>query len=494
MVEALEKNNHYNITNQSGADVPTREVKIQIVPKLIEVFESTSRFKGAYGGRGSGKTRSFATMCVRMAIELAFQHQLTGSILCAREYMNSLTNSSMSEIKSAINRLKLEKYFHIGEKFIRTSNNKIQFLFMGLRKNIESIKSQAPIYICWIDEAETISSDSWQKLIPTIREEGSQIWVTWNPEFEGSATDDLFRKRLDVYRDRISELEEELKNEDLDILEQDRLYMELNRNKSHLADFSIIKLNWSDNPWFPAELEKERKRDLERDPLLYRHIWEGDYITQSRSAYYAKDLMEARNSDRIGHIPIDRYYHIYAFWDLGGTGNKADATAIWIVQFVNHEIRFVDYYEVRGQPLTSHVSWLRNNGYENAHMVLPHDGRTNDRIYDMSFESELNRLGFRVTVIKNQGAGAAMQRISASRKNFPRMFFNEKKTRSGIKALEWYQENWDAVRNIGLGPKHDWSSHAADAFGMVSIYYKEPEFNKNKRPRTNYRELKWNAL
>ena len=162
--------------------------KIELPSKLIPVFSGKARYRGAYGGRGSGKTRSFALMAALKGYQLAMANR-TGVILCAREFMNSLSDSSMAEVKSAIVSVPwMADYYDIGSNYIRTKNRRIEFLFAGLRHNIDSIKSKAKIHLCWVDEAEPVSEIAWQKLIPTIREKDSEIWVTWNPERETSAT------------------------------------------------------------------------------------------------------------------------------------------------------------------------------------------------------------------------------------------------------------------------------------------------------------------
>ena len=117
-----------------------------------------------------------------------------GQILCAREHLNSLDESSMEEVKSAIRSVDcLNSYYEIGEKYIRSRDGRITYVFSGLRRNLDSIKSKARILLCWVDEAETVTETAWQKLIPTVREDDSEIWVTWNPESKQSATHNRFR-------------------------------------------------------------------------------------------------------------------------------------------------------------------------------------------------------------------------------------------------------------------------------------------------------------
>ncbi|MCS3504473.1 PBSX family phage terminase large subunit [Achromobacter sp. JUb104] len=119
----------------------------------------------------------------------------SGVILCGREFMNSLEDSSMEEVKQAIRSVPwLDAYFEIGEKYVRTKNRRVSYVFAGLRHNVDSIKSKARILIAWVDEAESVSKIAWQKLAPTVRESGSEIWITWNPEKDGSPTDERFRK------------------------------------------------------------------------------------------------------------------------------------------------------------------------------------------------------------------------------------------------------------------------------------------------------------
>jgi phage terminase large subunit len=172
---------------------------------------------------------------------------------------------------------------------------------------------------------------------------------------------------------------------------------------------------------------------------------------------------------------------IRLFADIGGTGARADAFTLWVAQFIGKEIRVLDYYEVVGQPLASHLNWMRGKGYtpDRVQIWLPHDGSTQDKVYDVSYESALKAAGYKVTVVPNQGKGAAKARIEAARRLFPAMWFNEATTEPGRDALGWYHEKKDEARNIGLGPEHDWASHGADSFGLMAVVYEEP---KTKKP------------
>lgn len=227
------------------------KARIELPPKLVPVFSGQARYRGAYGGRGSAKTRSFALMTAVRAYMFAEAGQ-AGVILCGREFMNSLEDSSMEEVKQAIRSVPwLDAYFDIGEKYIRTRNKRVSYVFAGLRHNVDSIKSKARVLIAWVDEAENVSEIAWQKLAPTVREAGSEIWITWNPEKDGSPTDKRYRK-------------------------------------TPPTGAKIVELNYTDNPWFPAELEQERLDDRERlDDQTYAWIWDGAYRENSEAQILA---------------------------------------------------------------------------------------------------------------------------------------------------------------------------------------------------------------
>ncbi|WP_260282369.1 PBSX family phage terminase large subunit [Proteus terrae] len=235
--------------------------RIEIPPKLIPAFEGNYRYRCSHGGRGSAKTRTFALMTAIRGYMAAMNGQ-SGVILCAREYMNSLEESSMEEVKQAIRSVPwLNDFYELGEKYIRTKCRSVNYVFAGLRHNLDSIKSKARILIAWVDEAESVSEIAWTKLTPTVREAGSEIWVTWNPERDGSATDKRFRK-----------------------------------NPPDNA--IVVEMNYGDNPWFPSVLEEERLSDQERlDSATYAWIWEGAYLENSDKQVLANKYVVKSFSD-----------------------------------------------------------------------------------------------------------------------------------------------------------------------------------------------------
>lgn len=411
--------------------------RIELPPKLIPVFTGKARYRGAYGGRGSAKTRSFAKMAAVHAFRCAQAGQ-EGIILCGREFMNSLDESSMAEVKAAIaSEPWLAAHFDVGEKYIRTLDRRVAFKFAGLRHNLDSIKSKAKILLLWVDEAEPVSEAAWRKVVPTVREEGSEIWLTWNPERKSSATHKRFRE-------------------------------------DPPEGAKIVEINWRDNPWFPDVLERERQDDLAKRPDDYEHVWEGGFKTAYEGAYFSAQLADARLNNRIGRVSADPLVQIRAYCDIGGAGRKADAFAIWVCQFVGREVRVLDYYESVGQTLAYHVDWMRERGYQDAKVFLPHDGVNTNTLTGKRYEDHWQEAGFDAEVIPNQGPGAAMMRVEAARRLFPSIWFNEATCGAGLEALAAYHEKRDDERGIGLGPAHDWSSHGADAFGLMCVAYEEP--------------------
>jgi phage terminase large subunit len=235
----------------------------------------------------------------------------------------------------------------------------------------------------------------------------------------------------------------------------------------------VVRANWRDNPFRSKAIDQEREDCLRMQPDQYDHIWEGGYVSVVEGAYFAKHLAESRAAHRVGRMSADPLMTIRLFFDIGGTGAKADAVAIWAAQFVGREVRSLKYYEAVGQPLATHVAWLKAQGFtpDRAQIWLPHDGDTNDKVYDVSYASALKQAGYTVTVIPNQGKGAAAARIETARRHFGSVWFDEDGCKGGLDALGWYHEKRDENRQIGLGPDHDWSSHGADAFGLMCVVY-----------------------
>jgi phage terminase large subunit len=399
-----------------------------------EVFKplyQPARYKGSWGGRGSGKSHDRAGALIDDSL---YERGLLS--VCIREIQKSLKDSAKRLIEAKLEEFGLGEAdgFKIYTDRIQTPGDGV-VIFQGMQDHTaESIKSLEGFKRAWVEEAQTLSARSLNLLRPTIRAPGSELWFTWNPRLKTDAVDVMFRAG------------------------------------DPPTGSVVVKANWGDNPWFPAELEQERKDCFIQQPDQYEHIWEGGYVTVAEGAYYAQALAEARASKRITRLERNPLLPMRAYWDIG----LRDATAIWIAQQDGQRVNVLDYYEASGQPLSAHLEWLRSHGYANAECVLPHDGAKGDVVTAVRFEDHIRSAGFDVRTIENQGKGAALKRVETARKLFPRIWFDEEKCSGGLDALGWYHERRDEHRNIGLGPEHDWSSHAADAFGLMCVAYEEP--------------------
>jgi phage terminase large subunit len=418
--------------------------------KIFEPLLAPARYKAVHGGRGSGKSHFFGELLVEIC-----QAERGTSAVCIREAQKTLTQSSKRLIESKIAGLGLRHQFKIFSDKIATPGGGV-IIFRGMQDHTaDSIKSLEGFRIAWVDEAQSLSARSLSLLRPTIRAENSELWASWNPRRKSDAVDDFFRSK-------------------------------------NPAGAVVVNANWRDNPWFPAVLEDERKTDLLLYPDRYDHIWEGGYVKAFEGAYFASMLNEAKAQGRIGKVAADPLLPLRAFHDIGGSGANADAYTIWIVQWVGQEIRVLDYYESVGQVLAFHVAWMRERGYQKAINFLPHDGVNENNIIGKKYADHWRDAGFTVEPpVKNQGKGAAMMRIEAVRRLGSKMWWNEATTEAGRNAVGFYHEKKDDVRNVGLGPEHDWSSHAADALGLMAVCYEEPGRGGDFNRAIRYREQGW---
>lgn len=424
----------------STLQIPTARV---FVPLL-----APARDKVAEGGRGSGKSHFFAGLAVEDALAEPGESGGEGlRMVCIREVQKDLAQSSKLLLETKLSHFGLGEAdgFKIYKDVISLPGDGLA-IFKGMNDyTADSIKSLEGFKRAWWEEAQTATKRSINLLRPTMRASGSQMWWSLNRRLPTDPIESIFF------------------------------------GEEKPTGAAIVKANWRDNPWFTAELEQERLDCLRMQPDQYPHIWEGEHITIAEGAYYAAALTAAKEAGHITEVVCDPVCDVMAFWDIG----VRDATSIWIAQFIGQQIKVLDYYEAVGQPLAAHLNWLREKGYGNALCVLPHDGAKADAITAVRFEDHIGAAGFRTQTVENQGKGAAMKRVEAGRRLFPRIWFDKVKCEGGLAALGWYHEKKDEARNIGLGPEHDWSSHAADAFGLMCVAYEEPRA-KRPEPKRQY--------
>jgi phage terminase large subunit len=417
--------------------------------RVFKPLLAPARHKAAWGGRGSGKSYFFGGLLIEDS-----QYEKGLLSVCIREVQKDLKDSSKRLIEKLLieHRLGEADGFKVFRERIETPGDGVM-IFTGMQDHTsESIKSLEGFKRAWWEEAQAASKRSINLLTPTFRVKGSQLFWSWNAR---------------------------LKNDPIDVMF---------RGAEIPTDAVVVNANWRDNPWFhdSHELEQERQDCLRLQPDQYDHIWEGGYVTIAEGAYYAKQLNQARAQKRISRVAPDPLMTYRAYWDIGGTGDKADACEIVISQFIGREIRVLNHYAAVGQELGMHLNWLRDSGYESALCILPHDGGNHEKIQRITYEGAIKAAGFKTKVIPNQGAGAALKRVEAARRVFPAIWFNEDTTQPLRDSLGWYHEKRDVDRNVGLGPEHDWASHGADAFGMMCIDYETPKEAARPRIKSNH--------
>jgi phage terminase large subunit len=364
-----------------------------------------------------------------------------GIVLCARQFMNSLDDSSLEEVKAAIrSEAWLEAFFEIGEKYIRTKNGRVTFKFAGLDRSIDSVKSKARILLCWVDEAEPVTNLAWSTLIPTLREEDSELWVTWNPKRKGSPTDARFRRNPDPL-------------------------------------FKIIELNWRDNPKFPSVLERARQRDLRDRPEEYDHVWEGAYgnITGSiLGKWVSAAEREGRINDDVEYDPNGAPIEITS--DLG----FRDTASWWYWQRLPGGFNLLKYEGDSGLDAEDWIPRIQQSitamGARLGKIWLPHDARAKTfQSKHTSMERFLEAFGGgKVDVVPQT---KKLDQISAARAVITRCEFNRTHCEAGLDGLGAWEYEWnDDTGVFSKEPLHNWASHPSDAFAYGAQVMSEAEY------------------
>lgn len=391
---------------------------VEIPDALLPLF-APNRYKILYGGRGSAKSWSVARALVTIAASKPIR------VLCARETQKSIQESVHRLLRDQIDLLGLGPFFDVQESRILGKTGS-DFAFAGIRQQgIANLKSFEAVDICWVEEAQVVTRRSWDILIPTIRKPGSEIWITFNPELDDDETYQRF------------------------VLEP--------------PDGAWVQpVNWHDNPWFPAELAKERAAWLKRDPVGYETVWEGKCRPAVEGAIYAREIDAMQRDKRVCNVPYDPLLKVHTVWDLGWN----DAMSIILVQRHMSEIRVIDYIEDTHRTLDSYVSELRDKRLNWGTDYIPHDGRAKDIKSGKSSEEILQALGRSVTVL---GQDNVEEGIRQARLVFPRCYFDKGKTTQLVNHLRRYRRQVNQTTNEPGGPLHDEHSHAADAFRYLAM-------------------------
>lgn len=389
-------------------------------PKKLNFLFRPARYKVAHGGRGSGKSWSFA----RALLILGAQKRLR--ILCTREIQKSIKDSVHKLLKDQIEALGLSGCYQVLNAEIRGANG-TEFLFGGLSdQTAESIKSFEGVDIVWAEEAQAISKRSWDILIPTIRKPGSEIWISMNPELD---TDDTYTRFI----------------------------------ASPQEDSFVVQMNYHDNPWFPEVLEKERQHaKLTMLADDYNNIWEGKCRKAAQGAIYAAELEQAHEQGRIRPVPRDPLLATHAIWDLGWN----DQMTIILAQRSASELRVIDYIEDSHKTLDWYITEIERRGYRIKTHWLPHDGQHKNIQTGKSAKDMLEALGCKVEITPNIGVEDG---IRIARMTFGRIFFDQEKAARLLLCLKKYRRSINAQTREPGAPMHDEFSHGADSFRYLCV-------------------------
>lgn len=391
--------------------------EISIIPEFAPLFDDNhphykTRYHAYWGGRGSGKS---VTVAMGLLVRGMRKKE---KILCTREYQNSITDSVIRTLAEEIDRMGLNDFYTVQVNGIYGKNG-TEFLFKGIKNNIQSIKSIPSITLCWIEEAQTVSNSSYEVLIPTIREAGSQIIVTFNPI---NATDPTFERFV----------------------------------STQSPDIYQVKVNYDRNPFLPEALKQEAEKLKLLDEKAYNHIYGGEFDTRRSGVVYAGQMLKATEEGRITVCPYDPSAEVFTAWDLG----FGDATAIWWLQFIGRELRWIEYYENSGEQLEHYVGIIKSKAYNYSVHYLPHDGAAGN-IRGLNPSAQLTAIGLRNTVLGVEREIVGIERL---RQTLAFSCFDKNKCADGILALNSYHYAWDEERGrFKDKPEHDASSHGADA-------------------------------
>jgi phage terminase large subunit len=403
--------------------------KVRFPPKLSRIFKP-HRYKVIYGGRGGSRSWSVA----RALLILGAQKKLR--ILCTREVQKTIKDSVHKLLGDQIDMLGLHGFYDVLDTVIRGANG-TEFIFSGLSTmTAKSIKSFEGIDVCWCEEAESITKASWDILVPTIRKDGSEIWVTFNPN-----------------------------------LDSDETYVRF--VLSPPPDALIVFLSYMDNPWFPHVLEQERlhcKATATQED--YDNIWEGKCRSAVAGAIYAQEVAAAMAAGRVCNVPYDPSLKVHSVWDLGWN----DSMSISLVQRVRSEIRIIDYIEDDHKTLDYYAALLNSRMCNWGFDFLPHDGRTKDFKTGKSAEEILKAFGRKVKITPSVPVETG---IKAARSIFGQVYFDKSnRTEIGtqfkgpgrlVECLKRYRRSINQSTNEPGDPVHDEFSHGADDFRYIAL-------------------------
>ena len=408
------------------ATIQEAKAKARFPAKLKCLFvPEKARYRVLYGGRGGSKSWNIARALLLKGCEQKIR------VLCAREYQTSIKDSVHKLLCDQIFALGIEAHYEITERSLRGTNG-TEFIFVGVKNNTNNVKSIEGIDVCWVEEAQSVTANSWNVLVPTIRKADSEIWISFNPELP---TDETWKRFV------------------------------INPPENAV----VQKINWSDNPYFPEVLDLERRALQGRDIEAYNNVWEGIPRQTVNGAIFAKEVTMAELEGRICNVPYDASKPVHAIFDLGW----ADQTAVWLLQFVGQETRLIRYFEDSQQTISHYMAKLQSFGYMYDTIWLPHDAKAKSLGTGKSIEEIVRATGMKVQILDRVPVADS---INAARTIFSKCYFDRQNTEEGLQCLRHYRYDVDPdTKMFSPKPLHDEYSHGADAFRYIGLMINEPK-------------------
>lgn len=396
-------------------------IRAEFPPKLIKPLFTDSRYRVFVGGRAGCKSWSIARALLIQGLDKPLR------VCCVREFMSSIEDSVWKLLSNQIVALGLEDFYTV-EKSSIYGKNGTEFRFAGIRNNASAIRSFEGINVAWVEEAANVSKNSWEILIPTVREKGSQIIISFNP-----------------------------------VLESDETYKRFIINTPPRC--IVTKINYNENPWFGDELREEMEYLKNSDYDAYLNIWEGHPKVFLDNAIYARELRQATVENRITKVPYDPLAPVHTFWDLGW----ADSCSIICAQIVGLEFRIIDYIQDSQKTVNDYVKLLQAKEYIYGTDYLPFDGTSKQMGTGRSIEEIMRGHGRKVQIVPRLSIADG---INATRTVFDRMWFDQEHCTDLIQCLRKYRYDTTGLKPV---PVHDENSHGADAFRYMAISLKAPK-------------------
>jgi len=442
-------------------------MRIEFPEKLLFLINEPARYKILYGGRGGMKTETIALALIILACKCKIR------IACFREIQKSISESVYQTIVNRIEDMGLSNEFDIQATTIISKRTGAEFIFFGLRFNINSIKSLARIDIAWIEEAVNVSKASWDKLIPTIRGrgqrvvlenidfnkggpfgKGTEIWISFNPELDTDETYKRFIVKRDIYAPDF-----------------------ITNDCGEKVRYAFVQmLSYKDNPWLPDDLKLECELLRVGDNDEWIHIWGGQTRQTLVGAIYAQEIKKVLLEGRRGKVEYDPSRPVHTFWDLG----HDDYTSIWFVQQVGMHYNLIRFFQDRLQKMPYYISHLQDCKYNYGFHNLPHDG-DNETLAGRSPVKQL-RASYPGKVRVVPRISKKVMGIRAGRSVFDLCNFDEENTADGWQCLIRYQYDVNEDGQFSQNPRHDEYSHGADAFQTFALSLK-PEMAVVPKPK-----------